>query len=1114
MQQKDLLQELRALKILIENTIQEVESLSEASFEENIQRSLEECKNSLTEINVAVQERHIKCENDDSLDSSKLSLNMSSKNNICDFDDLEDLGVEDFLNTANKKQEEISLENYSTSKMKAEKSEELTIDNDEDNWDVDDYEKSVLESNSSLMKTLNDDEFCDDDFDDKELEEINEAEKVALEDKELDTLQIEKDSDEMNYQPTDPCYLDVLKQYFGFSKFRPLQWKIINSILNEKRDNCVIMATGYGKSLTFQYPSVFTKRTSLIISPLISLMEDQVHGLKASNIEACFLGSAQENTTQIKKELFSGHYRLVYVTPEYAISAIEDFKRLDANVGIDLIAVDEAHCVSQWGHDFRSSYRKLGILKEEFPKIPILALTATATMEVRTDICRNLALKNPHLECTSFDRPNLFLCVEPKTKDISSDLKKYMKRVGYRYSYDGPTIIYCPTKKTTEEIVGVLKGLGVSSLPYHASLPMRDRRMAHKQFLNDEIQVVVATVAFGMGIDKPDVRNVIHYGSSKDIESYYQEIGRAGRDGLPSFCVAFFGPTDFNIFRHFVSEIENKTFREHKLKMLRRMESYLSITTCRRRFLLSYFETKDLNEIGGTTNCCDCCRLRLTQLKNGLPASQINNSQAVDFGKEAKHLFTAIEVTGNRFGLTVPTLVLLGSGSKKIEAFCKSEIFGCGKYRNQKFWGALGKALICDGYLKEKVVHGGFGSIVEMTFKARDWIKFATSEKSQLLLIPSGDLLSQKDTVSQVKVQMKPSLPQLNSFSYLSSHKNMVKSEETQTITPVVPPVDEKTSKLEKDLYTMLVKKRNEMSQESGYTPHNIASNRVLLDMAKFRPSTKISLLKLEDFSEIKADRFGSQFLELINSFCSENSMKLNDFPVIDANLENDMNMKEELMKLSETQRQSYIMFTFQKNSVEEVAVKRGLKTGTIITHLCDALKAGLSVNIKQLGVTPQIEKLISKTIWAPPVNGGISSLTKIKDHLPSDIEYNHIKIVISLLVLKHGSEIKENGELALTPSQKQVSEPSKVTINSTEDSEDQESTGPPYKKQKVHTSALPKQSSYTAESQSCHSQQESQSLNGYDFSQSATINKKLPSWMASQNFVLTKKMKSKKLLK
>nr|CAD7429583.1 unnamed protein product [Timema monikensis] len=301
-------------------------------------------------------------------------------------------------------------------------------------------------------------------------------------------------------------HLEVLQTYFGHTQFRPMQWKIIYSIVEQKRDNCVIMATGYGKSLCYQYPAVYSEGLTIVISPLISLMEDQVLSLEVANINACMLGSAQTSKSQTINNIFSGVYRLVYLTPEFC--AGEGGQRLLQDmikkIDITLVAIDEAHCVSQWGHDFRSSYRKLGKLRKLFGKVPFLALTATATPEIRRDICASLYLKNPTVTCTGFDRPNLYLAVEFKGTDIFNDISRHTVRVGNRLKFEGPTIIYCPTKKLTEKVCQVLKANGIICDYYNASLSLKVRKKVHEDFVKDRIQCVVATVAFGMGIDKPD----------------------------------------------------------------------------------------------------------------------------------------------------------------------------------------------------------------------------------------------------------------------------------------------------------------------------------------------------------------------------------------------------------------------------------------------------------------------------------------------------------------------------------------------------------------------------------------------------------------------------------
>ncbi|GFN88620.1 werner syndrome ATP-dependent helicase-like protein [Plakobranchus ocellatus] len=1157
MQISKFVKDLQSLKRHVEKAIERAECLHDDDgwIDLPLHNHVVECTKHLTAIYDSIGQSSTSTSNTQNVGSRPQEHGECLSQNDDDDDDLDALNFDEFVMDVRAPDEKGKTSLQSTNE---------TIDRCPSDMDEDEEMRIRAEMSDELNMAKTSDEdghhvFDDDDFDADDLGMIEEAEKSAVEDEQ--TLLVEDEPDDVD-QPDDPKYQAVLKQYFGYSKFRPFQWKIINSVLNEKRDNCVIMATGYGKSLTFQFPSVFTKRVSIIISPLISLMQDQVHNLEASNIEACFLGSAQGSMGEVKEAMFRGQYRIVYVTPEYASTALDQFKTLDKKVGLDLIAIDEAHCVSQWGHDFRSSYRQLGILKQNFPQVPILAVTATATVEVRSDICRSLNLKNPNMTCTGFDRPNLYLSVCSKTGDIANDLKSEMKKKGNKFYFDGSTIIYCPTKKTTEDVIGALQGLRVSCLPYHASLSLSARKKAHTSFLNDQIEVVVATVAFGMGIDKPDVRKVIHYGAPKDIESYYQEIGRAGRDGSPSECTAIFSKSDFNTCRHFINEIKSEKFRMHKLKMLAKLEQYLTTASCRRRILLSYFESGNLEEIGGSENCCDCCRLNFTRLKHGLTNVSAVEDKPVDYTREAGDLFKAIQYTGSRFGLGVPCQVLMGSGVKKVQQFQSGKIFGAGKYKSLKFWNALGRCLLYEGYLREKSLQSGYGCTVEMTPKAEFWYNKFTQGKAAdcpLLLTPSGDLQEEEQTRSAkpVTVRLQPAFP--HTPAAVSANSQPVLPALSAAPTP--PAVDERTARLQAELYKRLVKARSDEAEETGFTPHSIASNRVLLDMARFRPGDTQSLLKIEDFSQVKVNRFGDIFVKLISSFCEQNSLKTNDFPTYNTHISDDKSetFKIDLMKITETQRQSYIMFVLQGKSIEEVASQRGLKTSTVITHLSEALKEGLTVDIRKLGVTEHMEKLITDAVVKPPVKGVISSLTRIKDELPSYVEYNHIKLVVSALTARHGQEVNNNGELVLcgaqpvsasaspgkdsqVPSDAGVSskasaaEPLKCSMkrklaSSGSDDADGDGTSPP-QLQKRFTSP---QSSHNAMhgsqwevesmsdsqsfSQSQGERSDSQSENIFSQSQtqsSQSTARKLPSWMStsSNKTVFKKKIKSNSLFK
>ncbi|XP_032877925.1 Werner syndrome ATP-dependent helicase isoform X3 [Amblyraja radiata] len=769
----------------------------------------------------------------------------------------------------------------------------------------------VIESDEELenemIKVLENVDSCSEQDSEESLSLLDKTvseELFGLQDEEDERIEEEEEKWDTTIPEPNENQIKCLKTYFGHSNFKPVQWNIIYSVLQERRDHLVVMATGYGKSLCYQFPAVYTGGVTIVISPLISLMEDQVLQLNMSNITACFLGSAQSQ--KFSDELINGNFKVIYMTPEYCSQSISLLKKLDDTIGITVVAVDEAHCISEWGHDFRNSYRKLGSLKQLLPQVPIVALTATASPSIRSDIIENLKMTNPRVVCTTFDRPNLYLEVGRKSTDIKRDLKPFLiTKDNDRFSleFEGPTIVYCPSRKTTEHVAGVLSQMNVVCGTYHAGMGIKARRDVHHKFMRDEIQCVVATIAFGMGINKPDIRKVIHYGAPKEMESYYQEIGRAGRDGLASACHVLWSPSDITFNRHLLNDIKNLRFRNYKIKMMEKIKQYLASSKCRRNIILSHFEDEKLRKatlgIIGTDRCCDNCKSRI----GSCTFTDEPENEMQDFGKEVYQLLTAICILGERFGIGVPVLFLRGSYSQRLpEQHRNHHLFGSGKNNPESWWKALGHLLIIEGFLQENNICR-FAVTTALSKKGRTWFQKAADESCRTLSLPATEELRSQalpkvqfhpSTSPAVSSQRYPALVTQSELQIMSLGKQFerekIKGNERSLATsaikgspiktvPSEPVPSARELELQGRLYGKLLAARQNIANAKDVPPAILATNKILLEFAKIRPSTLDNLKGIDGVSLAKAAVL-APLLYIIKEFCKANEFEVDKFSI------------------------------------------------------------------------------------------------------------------------------------------------------------------------------------------------------------------------------------------
>lgn len=594
----------------------------------------------------------------------------------------------------------------------------------------------------------------------------------------------------------------VLKTVFGYDSFRPFQKEIINEVL-KGNDTLAIMPTGGGKSICYQIPALILPGITIVVSPLISLMQDQVSSLKTTGIHSAFLNStlSWDDYKATVDEIKSGAVKIVYVSPEgLATSRVRELLS-ESDLPISCITIDEAHCISQWGHDFRPDYMEIRYIRKFFPKAVMLALTATATMQVRTDIVANLKMQKPSVFVSSFNRPNIYIEVQPKRNALDQILTCIRKHSGES------GIIYCYSRKQVDELTVALDNLGYSVLNYHAGLSDEVRTKNQDLFIKDQIQIMVATVAFGMGIDKPNVRFVINVDLPKSLEEYYQEIGRAGRDGLPSSALLLYSAGDIVKIRYFFSEAADK---EKSELLLQGMVNFATVRTCRRAALLAYFgETYTPTE--QTKNCCcDICTRGEIALK--------------DVTIPAQKLLCCVIRTQERFGANYVIDVLLGSKAKRILENGHNQLstWGIGTEMNKDDWLELTNLLISKNYL-EKV---GEYNILMLTDEGRRLL--STREKLMLPFESTGRYIKPKKATI---IAEKPAAD------------------------------DQQADQIIEDLKAWRRRKADDMN----VPPYVIFGDKTMLDLAAKKPKNKTELLNVYGIGEAKADAFGRALLSLIN---------------------------------------------------------------------------------------------------------------------------------------------------------------------------------------------------------------------------------------------------------
>ena len=611
-----------------------------------------------------------------------------------------------------------------------------------------------------------------------------------------------------------PNEIDIhaaLKKYFGFNQFKGLQEQVIKSILN-KTNTFVIMPTGGGKSLCYQLPALIQNGTAIVVSPLIALMKNQVDAIRSLSSEngvAHVLNSSLTKTeiNQVKKDITSGVTKLLYVAPESLTK--EEYVEFLQKVPISFVAIDEAHCISEWGHDFRPEYRNLKNIIKLIGDVPVIGLTATATPKVQEDILKNLDMSDAKTFKASFNRPNLFYEVRTKTKNIEADIIRFIK-----HNKGKSGIIYCLSRKKVEEIASILQVNGISAVPYHAGLDAKTRARHQDMFLMEDVEVVVATIAFGMGIDKPDVRFVIHHDIPKSLESYYQETGRGGRDGGEGHCMAYYSYKDVEKLEKFLS---GKPVAEQEIgyALLQEVVAYAETSMSRRKFLLHYFGEEFDSETGEGADMDD--NVRNPKAKAD---AQDQVKKLLEVVRDTKHLYKSKEIVFTLIGRVNATIKAYRTDTQKF--------FGCGSDNDERYWMALIRQVLVDGLLTKDIETYG---ILKVSDKGLDFIN--------------------------------------NPVSFMMSEDHEYSESEDEAIVTAA----KSSGTADEALMAMLRDLRKKVAKKLGVPPFVVFQDPSLEDMALKYPISLDEMINVHGVGEGKAKKYGKEFLELINRYVEDNDI-------------------------------------------------------------------------------------------------------------------------------------------------------------------------------------------------------------------------------------------------